>query len=235
MLCLPALLLATIEIPAKASITYVNGSFEQTSLSTSGRMTTTDVTGWSTTSYTFLVYPGLGSTNIGKDDSNTIISLYPGFAPNLMPASSPDGGNYIAADGAFETGAISQMVGGLTSGQKYVVSFWMAGAQQQGFDGATTDGFQVSLGTQTILTVILSNPSHNFQPWQKVNLTFTATTTGSELLSFLAVGTPTGTPPFTLLDGVTITSATPEPAGLLPTAVGLAALLALRRQKKNSL
>ncbi len=182
MLCLPALVLATIEIPAKASITYVNGSFEQTSLSTSGRMTTTDVGGWSTTSYTFPVFPGLGSTNIGKDDSNNTISLYPGIAPGaIMPASSPDGGNFIAADGAFETGAISQTIGGLVNGQKYVVSFWMAGAQQQGFTGATTDGFQVSLGTQTLNTVVLSNPSQNFQPWQKVSLLFTANTTGSEV------------------------------------------------------
>jgi hypothetical protein len=36
MFCLPVLVLATIEIPAKAAVTFVSGSFEQTTPSTSG-------------------------------------------------------------------------------------------------------------------------------------------------------------------------------------------------------
>ncbi len=61
---LAALALATIEIPAKAAITYVNDSLQQTTLSTSGRMTTTDVADWSTQLLHVPGFPGLGLANI---------------------------------------------------------------------------------------------------------------------------------------------------------------------------
>jgi hypothetical protein len=50
--------------------------------------------------------------------------------------------------------------------------------------------------------------------------TFKADNT-SDVLSFLAEGSPQGPPPFALLDGVTVT---PEPAYLLP-GLGLLALM----------
>jgi hypothetical protein len=56
--------------------------------------------------------------------------------------------------------------------------------------------------------------------------TFTFTANGaSDVLSFLAQGTPGGEPPFALLDGVTLNSATPEP-GTLTLIAGAAPLAA---------
>ena len=56
-------------------------------------------------------------------------------------------------------------------------------------------------------------------PWVLETLTFTASTTGSGTLSFLADGHPDGEPSFVLLDGVSVsavpTSSTPEPSSLI--------------------
>ena len=138
-------------------------------------------------------------------------------------------GNFIAADGAYQTGPISQTVNGLTTGKSYTVSFYFAGAQQYGFTGATTEQWLVSLGSQQLATAVLSDTSHGFTGWQYTSLTFTATAT-SEVLSFLAVGTPSGVPPFTLLDGVSMVAA-PEPgsAAMLVTGVLAIAFFARRR------
>ena len=59
-------------------------------------------------------------------------------------------------------------------------------------------------------------------------LYFTADCHGSEVLSFLAIGTPNGVPPFALLDGVTLTTAVPEPSTLSLMVVGLLGLGAVR-------
>lgn len=70
-----ALLLSAIAAPAGAVNLLTNGSFEQTSLSTSGFVTNSDLTGWMTTSgYTFEVFPGMETTTgIGSG-----VKLYPG-------------------------------------------------------------------------------------------------------------------------------------------------------------
>ena len=63
-------------------------------------------------------------------------------------------------------------------------------------------------------------------------MVFTATAS-SELLTFLAVGTPSGVPPFSLLDGVSMTSAAPEPAYMGLIGIGLVLLGAVRRLQKG--
>ena len=223
-----------LEAPARANgiINLVqNGSFETTTLSASGFFTTTDVSNWSTSSYTFLVFPNTAQTNIGNS-----VKLYPGIT-NTMPSTSPDGGNFVAADGAYQSGAISQQINGLMVGEFYTLNFYQAGAQQQGYNGATTDRFQVSLldaanHGQTFLSALMTNPSHDFQPWQLQTMTFQATSI-TETLSFLAVGTPTGVPPFSLLDGVSLTQQTPEPAGLAIVGLGLIGLAVRRHRRKQ--
>ncbi len=226
LVCLAATSLLGLETRAHADSYILNGSFEQTTLTGSGWFTTTDVSDWSTSSYTFLVFPGTAQTGIGNG-----VKLYPGSAPNIMPATSPDGGNFVAADGAYDQGLISQTMNGLTVGTEYFVNFWQAGAQQQGYSGTTTDQFEVFFGSQSAYSDLMTNPSHGFQPWEQQSLSFTATAT-SEVLSFLAVGTPNGVPPFTLLDGVSVTAA-PEPAYAALIGAGLLALGAVRRRRAN--
>ena len=156
------------------------------------------------------------------------LSLWSG-ANGLGP--SPDGGNYIGADGAFEVGAISQTLTGLTAGTNYTVGFYWGGAQQSGFNGTTTEQWLVSLGNQTLSTNIVTDDSHGFTGWTHTYLTFTADSS-TDVLSFLASGTPNGEPPFSLLDGVTM-NAVPEPASMSLLGAGLAALGFVRRRKQK--
>ncbi len=92
--------------------------------------------------------------------------------------------------------------------------------EQYIYDGPTTEQWQVSFGSQTQSTPVANNDSHGFTGWMYQTFNFTTDST-SDVLSFLAVGTPTGLPPFSLLDGVTV-NAVPEPTSL--TLLGLALL-----------
>ena len=85
---------------------------------------------------------------------------------NGLPASSPDGGNYIAADGAYEVDAITQTITGLSPGSVAVVSFAWAGAQQSGYSGITTEQWIVGFGNDaTQATVPVTDASHGFTGW----------------------------------------------------------------------
>jgi hypothetical protein len=153
----------------------------------------------------------------------------------LTPGNSPDGGNFIAEDGDSNfSGPISQTMNGLVVGQNYKVSFYQAAAQLLGYTGPTTEQWQITLDGDTQLSALMTNPSQSSQPWTQQTLTFTANSV-SEVLSFLAVGTPAGDPPDALLDGVSFTStAAPEPAALMLTGVGLIlTFFVVRRQRRK--
>jgi hypothetical protein len=164
-------------------------------------------------SYNFLFLSGTADTSPGAfDDFGNYVELYgPGNGnPNGLPATDPLGGNFVALDSAYRQGALSQMINGLTSGNTYALSFYWAGAQQYGKVGATTDQLAVSLGASTQNTAVLSVTDGSvsgggFTGWKSVTMSFTATGS-SELLSFLASGTPTGgaQPPFALVGGISL-------------------------------
>ena len=218
---------------ARATNMLTNGSFE-TLTSGAGQLGyNTNATGWTTNGYNFVYTAGIADTTGANGNSGNVKLWGPNDgSANGLPASSPDGGNFVAADGAYQVGAITQTVAGLIVGQRYAVSFWWAGAQQQGFDGITTEQWQVSLGGQTLSTAIVTDPNHGFTGWQYTTLTFTATS-ASEALSFLAAGTPSGEPPFSLLDGVTM-SAVPEPSSSALFLTGLAFVLVAWRCRKSA-
>lgn len=82
-------------------------------------------------------------------------------------------------------------------------------------------------------TAVINVADEGFTGWFSEAFTFTATAT-SQLLSFLAIGTPQGLPPFALLDGVTVEDATPapEPAALALLGLGLAAVVFGRSRRR---
>jgi hypothetical protein len=216
---------------AKANL-VTNGSFESTTSGPGQMGFNTNATGWTTNGYNFIFASGGADTTGSQGQFGNLKLWGPGDGSNNgLPASSPDGGNYVGADGAFEVGAISQTINGLTVGQSYTVSFYWGAAQQFGFSGPTTEQWQVSLGGQTKTTPVINASNHGFTGWLQQSFTFTADNT-SDVLSFLAIGTPSGVPPFALLDGVSMVAA-PEPASLplLATMVVGFAVVVVRRRR----
>lgn len=215
-----------------------NGSFETTTNGNGQLGYNTNATGWTVTGYNFIFASGTA-------DTSGAVGVYGGLqlwgpnngSSNGLPASSPDGGNFVAADGAFEQGPISQTLNGLTPGHTYQVGFYWAGAQQKNFNGTQTEQWQVSFGSDTQSTVVLENTSHGFTGWRSQVFNFTANS-ASEGLSFLAVGTPTGVPPFSLLDGVSVNDVTvsplpaPEPSTLLVAGMGLLVLCGIKLRRR---
>jgi hypothetical protein len=231
--------LAMLAMSAQATPLVLNGDFTSISNGSGGigefnNATYSTVSNWTSSGYNFVFSPGVADTT-GVTSTYGNLQLWGpnNGSANGLPTSSPTGGNYVAADGAFQVGAIQQTINGLTVGDSYVLGFWWAGAQQHGFNGTTTEQWQVSLGSQTLSTAVAPNANHGFTGWMYQTFTFTAAS-GNEVLSFLSVGTPTGEPPFALLDGVTLTEA-PEPGTLTLLLGGLGLLgLGILKSKKRS-
>lgn len=179
-----------------------------------------------------------------------------GFAYWVNPGRSPDGGNYYAADGDSSaddfggTGGtaggysvpIYQTITGLTPGDRYILSFDQAAAQQNNRTGATTEQWEVEFcttlpsvactGSNNQYSTLMNDASHGDVPWQSVTMSFIATAS-SEVLEFIAIGAPNGEPPFVLLDGVNL-EVTPEPATYALIGLGLVAIsLAARLRKRR--
>jgi hypothetical protein len=214
-----------------------NGDFE-TATNANGQLAfNTVVADWSVPalsgSYTFIFAPGTADTTGSVGQYGTVKIWGPGDgSANGLPASSPDGGNFVGADPAFHNGALSQTISGLTVGKTYELSFDWAGAQQFGYNGHTTEGWQVSLGSDTQSTGTIGDKNHGFTGWRSSNFFFTASNT-SELLSFLALGGPNASlPPLALLDSVSLT-AVPEPATWAVMLVGFGGIGAAIRTRRR--
>jgi hypothetical protein len=224
---------------ANAANLVTNGGFETTTNGNGQLGFNTTATGWSVPppsgSYSFVFAPGTADTSRALSQYGGLSLWARGTAqPTGLPASSPNGGNFVAADSAFQQGAISQTITVLIPGQSYVVSFDWAGAQQAGFTGDTFDQLQVTLGGVTHSTPVVNVVNHGFSGWTPETLTFTANNV-SDVLSFFATGGPPGVPPFALLDGVSLSaSAVPEPTSLALLGVGMAGLGIIVRWRRRS-
>ena len=163
----------------------------------------------------------------------------------------PGGGNFVALDGVYEVSPISQTITGLTVGQIYVLKFWWAGAQQQSFTGPTTEWLVVNMGGtftgtgggtggyftngQTFTTSTISLPTTAFSGWYQQTMYFTASTS-SETLSFLAGGTPSGEPPFSLVGSVDLETIPDVSNWLVFTGFGvLCILIEVMRRRRSRL
>ncbi len=217
---------------------FTNGGFETTNglgqFNYGGGL---DVTGW--------YVPDGGYTFVG--DASTIgaggVPLYQyggnidfwaaGNGGTNAVTASPDGGNFILSDGAYERQPLNQDITGLVIGHTYKVTYYYGAAQQYGFTGDTTDKWTVSLGgTAPQDSAVISSPSHTFTAWSSASAKFVATAT-NETLSFQAIGTPDGVPPFALLDGVTFSpDGVPEPAAWALMLIGLGGLGAIARRRR---
>lgn len=163
------------------------------------------------------VFPTTGGSVAG--------SAFMGSVSFFGNPQGPSGQRFVAADGDPDwAGGIQQTINGLTPGDSYDLNFNWAGAQQTGFSGDTTQKWQVTFGSQTQSTATVNTPSQSFVGWQSATLNFTATSS-SQLLTFLAVGTPGGQPPWLLLNNVQMTpqlAVIPEPSSIaIATFVGL--------------
>lgn len=232
-----ALVAASLVVGGSANAVQLvqNGGFE-TSTGYGQLTNKITVTGWTVPSggYSFLFNADNAVTGApGQYGNLSLWGVGNGGVDKIV--ASPDGGNFIAQDSAFQVQPLQQTISGLTVGGKYVVSFYWGAAQQYGFDGATYDNWSVSLGSETHSTATITLGSHEFSGWQKESLTFTATS-ASETLSFLAAGGPPGVPPFALLDGVSVTAA-PELstwAMMLAGFGGLGVAARLRRRRATA-
>ncbi len=183
---------------------------------------TLTVANWSTSGYNFVYAPNTmdrgnlnGALNGAPNEAPGNYNTAAGYGNTYMwgsnnggsvtlPATDPGGGNFIAMDGAFETGAVSQVITGLTAGKVYVLLFYWAGAQQQSYGSNTTESLTVSLGASSQSTSTVHLTGSSFSGWMHDAMAFTATGS-TETLSFLAVGTPNGEPPFTLVGDINLT------------------------------
>jgi len=242
-----------------SSYTTKNGKSDQ--MSEDGSYGTQYVTGWTNTptsctlsgcdlsgttaGYNFLVTSASAATTangINTNDNGTM-SLWGnnGFTGSNQIGGS--GGAFIAADGAYEQSLIIQTISGLTVGQKYQLTFNYAGAQQQGYNGTTTEAWTAVFvdtnnlnNIQTYTTPTLNDAEHGFTGWKAASVIFTASNT-SEILGFIAKGTPDGQPPFSLLDDVSLKAytpaAVPEPASWMMMIVGFGGLGVTLRRKRS--
>jgi hypothetical protein len=162
---------------------------------------------------------------------------------NFMNTASPDGGAFMLldADPNF-TGPLQQTISGLTPGAKYTLSFYWAAGELSNRKGYISSQLTGSFGGDAFATTpfLNSHPYYDnplnqdgdFSGWQKFSTTFTAHS-GSQLLSFLAVGSPAANlPPVALLDGVSLT-AVPEPATWALMMIGVAGLGAAARRRRS--
>jgi hypothetical protein len=222
----------------------VNGGFEQTTNGVGELVYNTNAVGWTSSpasngdyGYNFVFNPATASTTGVRNQYGEDMTLWgPGNGVANGLSASPTGGNFLAADGAYNNGQISQALTGLIVGQTYSLSFNFAGAQQSGYTGATTEAWYYGLSSQGTSqeTAVLNNASHGFTGWQSQTYNFVASQ-ASDTLYFLAAGTPSGQPPFVLLDSVSLTggfvSAAPDPATWMLLIAGFGAVGLLMRRR----
>ena len=231
----------------------VNGDFEQLTNGLGELALITNAVGWTSHDdgeghygYNFAMNMS-SATTTGAPGESTLRLWGPGdqfYNVNNGLTASPTGGNFIAADGDYHKGKITQDITGLIIGESYALTFSYAGAQEFQFDGPTTEAFQFGLEGMAITqqTQTLNNVNHGFTGWHTQTFKFVATQT-SDTLFFLAQGTPAGQPPFALLDSVSLVGAfgtpvtAPEPGtwALMLIGFGLVGLSMRRRTAPRGL
>jgi hypothetical protein len=144
-----------IPVQQAQAVSLLNGNFTPATGFTgivhfgdSSATDSTTVTNWVSEGYNFLVSSGTGLATANNLDGNDPVTGLP-RSVNFYGTSltAPNGaGYYVASDGAYDAGRISQDITGLTIGQIYKVNFYQAAAQQVNYSTATTDYWQANVG-----------------------------------------------------------------------------------------
>jgi hypothetical protein len=166
--------------------------------------------------------------------SASVISL----RSTTSASGKTDTTNVFASDALYYPGVLSQMVNGLAVGSLYTLTFDYALGQQTGYSGVNLNNYwEVNLGGAVQDTTKLSIADGGFSGWQTATMTFMATS-ANELLSFLALSSSPGAPPFLLLDNVALNAAAtvsvPEPSTCALLLGGFGALGWIARRRKRA-
>ncbi len=155
--------------------------------------------------------------------------------PSPMTTS---GRYFFIADGDDTNGVdalISQVITGLSIGSPYELSFdWGASVCMVVPPCDTSppfnSGWKITFGSNTASVNSGPVPFQSFSGWKTYTNIFTATAT-SQTLSFLSRGGPSGVPPLSLLDNVSLRKAdVPGPLGILGIATAYGYSRRLRRR-----
>jgi hypothetical protein len=217
---------------AQANQLIVNGDFTELSNGLGQIDNSTIATGWSSPgdNYNFV----MTQADIGSSGQYGGLTLWDAAngGNNTWNGLASGAGNFVAMDGFFQTGPMSQTINGLAIGKTYDLTFSYAFGQQNGFDGATVQSLDATIGSTDWNSGDTNVDNHGFTGWRSVDVSFKADAV-SETLTFLATGNKP-VPPFALVSNVSLFGAAPEPstwAMMLIGVAGLGAAARIRRRK----
>lgn len=231
--------LGFVNLEADAANLVLNGGFEQTS-NGANKMAylQTSPTGWSLTPIDQNnVQWGIAGTYsfVMTSPTATVNAPIGGAFSMVAGTSSPDGGNLFAATsqvGSSGRQQLSQTITGLTAGNEYTLSFYEGLGQRLGYTGTASGFWDVTFGSETYTSPTVNNLSGGFTGWTQRSTTFTASS-ASQLLMFVFTGSPSGSFPVGVLDGVHV-ALVPEPSSCVLMSVGTAFALTRRRRVSDS-
>ena len=129
-----------------------------------------------------------------------------------------------------------QQINGLTVGNLYELSFEWAAFQLQGSLGATSTSIAIQFGSQSASTPSEWAPPGYTSGWMTNTTTFMALSS-SEILSFVANGSPIGINPIGAIDNVRLTaqvSPVPEPGEYATAFAGMLVVAGVARRIRTS-
>ena len=232
-----ALLLITLGGTANAQTNLVqNGNFAVTGGTTSFQFGTFDgytpaetLADWSSTGYNFVFLPTSTSANSAYGTGNLTLYSSTTTPSNSFNNASPTGGNFIAADADYGTEPIHANHQRPDAGRDICRVIRLGGRPANRLhrrDDRTMAGQSgQQRGDHAEHQDRRPTRATGFTGWMDQTFDFVATSS-SEVLSFLANGTPAGVPPFALLANVSMTQV-PEPGSLMVLLSGITGLIGL--------